>query len=509
MTVERYSVALTGQLHELLAEHLLRADRQEDVCLATYRPSTGTERWTAVLCTPILPSDGERLVHGNASFTTAYILRAAAEAVADGCGVAALHSHPMGRGWQPMSVKDAETEAGYANLVRGITKLPLTGLTLASDHQWSARVWNVGAGRTVATSECENVRVVHPDHLKVSWNDSLRPPPPAGREQVRTINCWGEAVQADVTRLRILVVGDGSVGLPVGTALSASGVEVVASMDYDTVKVHNLDRLPEATPLDAFLKRPKAGLARRLVADAATACHPRHQHWELSVCEPDGLSRALDFDVIFSCVDRPWARHVLNTIAYADLIPVIDGGVHADPFPEGGMRGAMWRSHVAGPGRICLACNLQYNPSQVMSERDGSLDNVTYIASLPDGHPLKARQNVSMLSVNCAGGLLAQFISLVVVPSGQGDPGPIRYHLALHWVQHDENRTCIDGCPFPRMTASGDGRPDPTGRHADAENERSLRRQGHRDPLVRAMIALENLLFQVRGWLQRVAAHRM
>lgn len=509
MTVARYSAALTGQLHGVLADHLLRADGQEDVCLATYRPSTGAERWTAVLRSPILPRDGERLVHGNASFTTAYVLRAAAEAVADGCGVVAIHSHPMGRGWQPMSFRDAETEAGYANLVREVTGLPMTGMTLAGDQDWSARVWNVGVGRSVASSGCENVRVFHADHLKVSWNDALRPPPPAETQQVRTINCWGDSVQADVARLRVLVVGDGSVGLPVGAALSASGIEVVASMDYDTIKVHNLDRLAEATPLDAYLKRPKAGLARRLVADAATARHPQHRHWELSVCELAGLSRALDFDVIFSCVDRPWARHVLNTIAYADLIPVIDGGVHADPFPEGGMRGAMWRSHVAGPGRICLACNLQYNPSQVMSERDGSLDNDTYIAALPEGHPLKARQNVSMLSVNCAGGLLAQFISLVVVPGGRGDPGPIRYHLADHWVQHDKNRECVQGCPFPRMTAAGDGRPDSTGPHMDAKNERAIRRQALRDPLVRALSALDDLVFLVRSWLVRVASRRL
>ena len=509
MTPQRYSSALTGQVHGVLADHLLRADRQEDVCLATYRPSTGTERWTAVLRSPILPRDGERLVHGNASFTTTYILRAAAEAVSDGCGVVALHAHPKGRGWQPMSSKDAETEAGYANLAREITGLPLVGMTLAADHRWSARVWNLGVGRSVSSSGCENVRVLDRDRLRVSWDDSLRPPPPAGPEQVRTVNCWGDAVQADVARLRVLVVGDGSVGLPVGVALAASGIEVVASMDYDTIKVHNLDRLAEATPLDAYLKRPKAGLAQRLGADATTARHPQHRHWEYSVCEPEGLRQALDFDVIFSCVDRPWARHVLNTIAYADLVPVIDGGVHADPFPDGGMRGAMWRSHVAGPGRICLACNRQYHTSQVMSERDGSFDDPTYIATLPDDHPFKARQNVLMLSVNCAGGLLSQFISLVVAPGGRGDPGPIRYHLADHWLQHDENRTCIDGCPFPRMTAAGDNRPDPTGRHADAENERSLRRSAHRDPLVRAVAAADDLLFRLRAQLQRVAARRM
>jgi hypothetical protein len=242
------------------------------------------------------------------------------------------------------------------------------------------------------------------------------------------------------------------------------------------------------------------------MTDAATARRPQHQHWEHSVCERDGARRALDFDVVFSCVDRPWARHVLNTLGYADLIPIIDGGVHADPLPGGGMRGAMWRSHVAGPGRICLACNGQYHPSHVMTERDGSLDDPTYISALPDEHPLRARQNVSILSINCAGALLAQFVSLVVGPGGQGDPGPIRYHLAIHWLQHDEQRSCIDGCPYPRMTAVGDLRQDTTGRHGDAENERHARAHARREPLAFAVRAADDLILGTRDRLRRAAA---
>ena len=58
-----------------------------------------------------------------------------------------------------------------------------------------------------------------------------------------------------------------------------------------------------------------------------------------------------------------------------------------------------------------------------MMERDGSLDDASCIARLADDHLLKARQNVSMLTINCAGALLAQFISLKVVPGGVPDSG--------------------------------------------------------------------------------------
>jgi hypothetical protein len=81
-----FSAAMPASLHQQLAGHLLRADGQEDLCLATYAPSTGATRTSAVLGRAILPEPGERAVHGNASFTGSYFVRAAREAASAGRG---------------------------------------------------------------------------------------------------------------------------------------------------------------------------------------------------------------------------------------------------------------------------------------------------------------------------------------------------------------------------------------------------------------------------------------
>lgn len=197
-----FSTAMPAFLHQQLAGHLLRADGQEDVCLATYAPSTGATRTSAVLGRAVLHGPGERAVHGNASFTGSYVVRAAREAASAGLGVAALHSHPGGSGWQDMSGPDYDTERSYALLVREITRLPLVGMTMAGDGSWSCRRWEPSG----APEHGDSVRVPG-TCFRVTWNDQLHPPPAATGSQARTVAAWGETVQASLARIRVLVIG--------------------------------------------------------------------------------------------------------------------------------------------------------------------------------------------------------------------------------------------------------------------------------------------------------------
>jgi hypothetical protein len=76
------SAALTMDVDRVAREHLLRRDRQEDLCFALWFPSRGRTRTTALIHRLILPREGDRNVHGNASFEHAFFERALVEVLA-------------------------------------------------------------------------------------------------------------------------------------------------------------------------------------------------------------------------------------------------------------------------------------------------------------------------------------------------------------------------------------------------------------------------------------------
>jgi molybdopterin-synthase adenylyltransferase len=472
-----FGAALTSDTHAQLAGHLLQHRRDEDVCFALYRPSRGATRSTGLVSAPILPREGERHVHGNASVTAHYFERALGTALAEGAGLAFLHSH--GRrslGYQDMSRDDRETEQLYASRALAMTGYPLLGLTLAGDEFWSGRFWERVGRVAYERRDCESVRVVG-ERLELSYHPRLRPAPRWRPSLARTISAWGEQAQADLARLHIGIIGLGNVGALVAEALVRSGVEWLTLIDFDTVKTVNLDRLLNATERDADLRHSKVETARSALLEHATAANPRIDTFEWSVVEEEGFRAALDCDVLFSCVDRPWPRAVLNFAAYAHLIPVVDGGI-AVRTKNKRMRSADWKAHVAAPGRRCLECLEQYNPAFVTLERQGDLDNPTYIESLPEDHPLRSNENVFVFGMAAAALEMMQLLQMVVAPGGVSDIGSQHYNIKTGLITI-EAHGCNDNCLYSnRLVASGeDAFFSPLGEHPAAVEEREARRQ--------------------------------
>ncbi len=447
-----YSIAITAKLNKLLLQHLIRDDEQEDLCFALWIPSTGGTRATAIIQDIIMPEESDRDVHGNVSFNPCYLERVIDIALKRKAGIAFLHSHPF-PGWQRMSEDDVNTETSLSKTAYAVTGLPLVGLTVGSDATWSARFW-IKNKQNQNRCWAESVRVIG-EGISISYNDSLLPPPKPSEELLRTVSSWGMECQADLARLHVGIVGLGSVGSIVAENLARLGVKRITLIDFDRIEQKNRDRV-----LYAYKKsigKLKVDVIAAGLKLSSTASEFEVLAIPYSIIEKPGLQAALNCDVLFSCVDRPWARYVLNTIAYAHLIPVIDGGISVRVKQSGKLRGADWKAHTVYPGKQCLQCSEQYCPELVSLEMSGQLDDPQYIQGLPKEHMIHSNQNVFSFSLSLAGLEMQQLLSMVVQPSGFFDVGTVTYRFVEGRLEKKENLLCDINCCKHSEVGLGDG----------------------------------------------------
>jgi len=264
--------------------------------------------------------------------------------------------------------------------------------------------------------------------------------------QVRTLNFWGVRAQADFAGLSIGIVGAGSVGSIVVESLARMGARSLTVVDHDVIEEHNLDRTLGATSRD--VGKPKVRVAERQAAIAATAAAfsllPVQARLEVGRLQPE----LLDCDVVFSCVDRPVPRHVLNRISYSCFVPVIDGGILVRFAPDKRFLGADWSVHTVGPGRPCLLCRGAYDLESVSLELTGLLDDPTYIRGLPEDSPLRRRENVFPLSSAVASFEVLQLVAMVSNLMGLSDLQQQRYAYYPGVVRVEEASGCRPTCPF-------------------------------------------------------------
>ena len=444
------SIAMTAQIDSVLGTHVHKPGLQEDLTFAYWRSSVGRSRFTAVITELILPTDEDRVLHGNASFSSSYLRRVLA-AAPQGSGVAFIHGH-FGPGWQAMSCDDIVAERDrIAGPVAGKTGLPLVGLTRGVDGAWSGRIWVRQAPRTYEQRPAGTVRVVG-SQLSITYHPTAPAVIPT-RSQEATLSVWGADAQEKLVRSRVGVVGLGSVGSLVAEALSRVGMMNLTYIDFDKIKDRNLDRTSGATVAD--IGRLKVEVAADATARSSTAQELNLLPIPCSILVPEGLAAALDCDVLVCCVDKPWPRHLLNVLAYSHLIPVIDGGIFSAVKPDGTPLHVAWSIHTIGPHHACLVCLNALLRSDVGLDREGLLNDLDYIEGLSEEEKAKyARRNVFPFSMSVAAHEVLQLVGLLAGFPRIGGAGPQRYDCYPGTMKVDRNAKCDEGCEFAELTAT-------------------------------------------------------
>ena len=340
-----------------------------------------------------------------------------------------------------------------AGQVASRTGLPLLGLTRGTDGAWTGRIWLRNSPRSHLRKDVRSVRVVgkelsttfHPEEAVVRSRDT----------QVATLSVWGETAQQRLVRTRVGIVGLGSVGSLVSESLIRLGLRRLTFIDFDKIEQRNLDRTLGASHEEAHAESLKVDVAARTARSSATASALDLRRVPHNLLSAEGLSAALDCDILFSCVDRPWPRHLLNTIAYSHLIPVIDGGIMAKVKPDGTPQHVAWRIHTVGPDHACMVCLEALRRSDVALDCDGMLDDPDYIAGLSDvDKAVISRRNVFPLSMSVAAHEVLQFVGLVTGMSRIAGDGPQTYDAFPGAMKVDRGRKCNSDCDFAELTAT-------------------------------------------------------
>jgi molybdopterin/thiamine biosynthesis adenylyltransferase len=467
---------MTDEVHLELCKHLIRDDGQEDLCFATYVPVAGKDRLTGIVTHIILPMEHERELHGNVGFLPPYLERVMKIAMKRKEGIVFLHSHPW-TGWQGMSPDDIICETRLSPTAYAVTDLPLLGMTVGLDGSWSARFWVKvrRVKREYNRKWCESVRIIS-EGLSITFNENLLKSHFNEKKQLRTISAWGQKAQEDLSRLRIGIVGLGSVGSIVSEMLARTGISHFTLIDFDSVEEKNLDRLTNVYQAD--VGRSKVAAITDGIKRSSTSSHVEVICSEYSICEEQGYRRALDCDILFSCVDRPWPRQVLNYISYNYLIPVIDGGIIVRTNKKNNnLVGADWKAQTIGYKHPCLECLGQYKTENAILEKKGFLDDPQYIKGLDKQTSLDYHENVFVFSSHLASLEVLQLLSLFISPSGVSCVGQQMHHFVTGEMDTDNQKKCHENCFFPTTIGKGDyANMIVFGKHQVAEDARIKRK---------------------------------
>ncbi|MGH7271143.1 MAG: ThiF family adenylyltransferase [Polyangiaceae bacterium] len=280
----------------------------------------------------------------------------------------------------------------------------------------------------------------------------------------------GRQGQARLATTRVGVVGLGGTGSVVCMLLGRLGLRAFLLVDGDHLEAPNFSRVLESSRGDIELQTPKVIIAER----ALRAVVPGASIVTVDRCleHQRDLDTLLACDVIFSCVDRLAPRALLNRLAYASHVPVVDMGSAFRVDESGKMVSQGGKVVVIGPGRPCLWCwgDLDAERIRIESLKPADRDREAehgYITGADEPQP-----SVVTFNTTLAAAAVTEFVRMVTCFAGSAaPPDRINFDFEMGTATRARGRS-RPGCRFCGAQAAGG---TATAR-SDAEPRKDLRR---------------------------------
>lgn len=320
--------------------------------LIAKRQVNGTLR-ELVVTKMLWPEDGDVISHPYTAltFSSRYMRRAhlmmREEKLA---GVITFHTHPFSDTRVDFSeYDDAEDPLLEANLVDLHPSTWLSSVVLGRQSQ-KGRVW-LSPADVVPLNNLISIGN-HIDSLPLDGNgDHPRPEIAEIFDRGRALT--GTGALAKLAGSTVVVVGASGTGCLICELLARAGCRRILLIDYDIVKIANLNRILYATREDAEKRRYKAHVIKRGIEALGLGCEVVPIIG--SVLDRAVLAQLNEADVIFGCVDKDLPRMILCQYSYQHLVPYLDVGAEIGGDDEG-IVSTDARTNYVAPGRWCLRC---------------------------------------------------------------------------------------------------------------------------------------------------------
>jgi molybdopterin/thiamine biosynthesis adenylyltransferase len=367
-----YGLTLQRKHVDELTVHLIRPDGNEHAAyLLCNRAEVRHDPWdrcphTGFVCAKVIPVPDDHVLVSTpnvVTWKTASFVSALREAEANDQVVAIVHNHPAGMA--EFSVQDDANEPDLVQLAvnRNGSGTRMLSMILTADGQFTGRVWL--HPRSGSSVDLRAVRVAGDRFEHHYFGRSMGRTQPAFQRQALA---FGDALNQDLRKLRVSIVGCGGTGSAVAMLLARLGVGQIALIDNDIVDQSNLNRLHGARQADADAMIPKVDVVARSITELGLGA--RVTRFEAWVGDPDCRDVLKSSDIIFGCTDDHSGRLFLNRLAYFYLIPVIDIGlaIQADEGQPPQLNCLDGRVTVLAPGGTCLLCRDVIIPTVATSE---------------------------------------------------------------------------------------------------------------------------------------------
>jgi hypothetical protein len=393
------SLTIAGETHRRLREHLFPGDDHEAAAIALCAQIPGPRVRYLVRQLLLVPYADCVRTRDAITWPGAWLERAIDLAEAEGLMILLIHSHPGGM--LAFSTVDDNSDRIVMPCLAAAVPRPHGSAIMTGEGALLARTYGNGFGPT----SIELVMVVS-DDIEFWWRDAPRKKRPLA---------FTSAMTAELSRLTAVIVGTSGTGSIMVEQASRLGFGRIIAIDFDVMKLRNLNRILNAKLSDALKERLKV----EMLAEAIDAVHGYKvlDPVPLNINKREAVLAASQGDVLFSCVDTFEGRHFCDLMAAAFLMPLVDVGVTI-PVRETNDGHAIadvcGRVDYVQPGGSTLLDREVWTPAKLSAEYLKNADEAAHREQVQAGYmPGLAEEAPSVIALNmrAASAAMMEFIA--------------------------------------------------------------------------------------------------